>query len=374
MRKSKINKMKLASVLLLSTVLIPNIAYADEEIDENMEAETAVDPAEMEDTEQTTTETESPDVNNNNDIETNTENAEEAAADNSGEVLESGNTGGTAAPILEPAEPSESPEGNIEETPAEDSLETPEEVSDETNGNTDESEAEISAAEEETPADGSENNEADLDNSIPENREDNVQQEIPEEEPEMPVLPTEPIAPLEPTEPETPAEPNGETTETVPEQEEESPVVEQPSEEPAEDILNTLPGETETNTEASAEVTVEQDPSTIGTAPKKLYRYDYGDILNGISFSEENIHDDLTTLDQRVTRVMSSKIIEEKDLTKEQKLELEEKVKADSTNSYDGETLPNTGEGESTNYIAAGLLSVLGAALLFKSKKLNTDN
>ena len=53
MRKSKVNKMKLASVLLLSTVLIPNIAYADEEIDESMEAETAVDPAETENSGQT---------------------------------------------------------------------------------------------------------------------------------------------------------------------------------------------------------------------------------------------------------------------------------------------------------------------------------
>lgn len=350
MRKSKVKKMKLASLLLLSTVLIPNIAYADEEIDESMEARTTVNPAEVQETEQTTTEVASPDVNNNNDIETNTENTEEAA-DNSGELTESGTIGGTAAPILEPAEPEEVPE--------------------ETNENTDESEPEMPAAEEETPADESDHNEADFDSSTPENSEDNAQQETPEEEPEMPVLPTEPIEPLEP---ETPAEPNEETTEIVPEQEEEIPVIEQPSEEPAEEIQNTLPEEIETSTETSAEETAEQDPSTLGTEKKKLYRYDYGDILNGISFSEESIYEDLSTLDQRVTRVMSSKIIEEKNLTEVQKLELEQKVKAEQTTSYDGEELPNTGEADSTNYAAAGLLTIFGAALVFMSKKLKTDN
>ena len=151
------------------------------------------------------------------------------------------------------------------------------------------------------------------------------------------MLPTEPIEPLEPVEPETPDQPNEETTENVPEYEEEMPVIEQPPEEAAEDIQNTLPEETETSTETSPAETVEEDSSTLGTEKKKLYRYDYGDILNGISFSEESLHDDLSTLDQRVTRVMSSKIIEEKDLTKEQKLELEEKVKAEKTNSYEGE-------------------------------------
>jgi Gram positive anchor. len=112
----------------------------------------------------------------------------------------------------------------------------------------------------------------------------------------------------------------------------------------------------------------------VGTESKKLYRYDYGDILDGITFSEESLQDDISTLDQRVTRVMSSKIIEEKNLTEAQKLELEQKVKAEQTSSYEGEELPNTGEAESTNYAAAGLLSIFGAALLFMSKKLKTDN
>ena len=342
MRKSKVKKMKLASLLLLSTVLIPNIAYADEEIDESVEAETTVNQAEIQDAEQTINEQEAesekvaPDVNNN-DIDTNTEsnseNVEEEAVDNSGGENEE------SAPILQPAEPEEQPA----DTPAE--PERNEETAQE------DEETEVSEGEEEPPSDESDNNEADLDNPTP------------EEEPEMPVLPTETI---EPVEPETPAEPNEETTETVPEQEEEIPAVEQPSEEPAED--------TETNTETSAEESVEQDQGTLGTEPKKLYRYDYGDILNGISFSEESLHDDLSTLDQRVSRVISSKIIEEKDLTKEQKLELEEKVKADTTNSYEGEELPNTGEADSTNYAAAGLLTIFGAILVFMSKKLKTDN
>ena len=42
---------------------------------------------------------------------------------------------------------------------------------------------------------------------------------------------------------------------------------------------------TETGANIPAAETVEEDPSTLGTEKKKLYRYDYGDILNGISFS-----------------------------------------------------------------------------------------
>jgi hypothetical protein len=53
MQKSKITKMKLASALLLTTVLIPNIAYADEEIDESTETETVTESAEVQEAEET---------------------------------------------------------------------------------------------------------------------------------------------------------------------------------------------------------------------------------------------------------------------------------------------------------------------------------
>ena len=71
---------------------------------------------------------------------------------------------------------------------------------------------------------------------------------------------------------------------------------------------------------------------------------------------------------------MSSKIIEEKNLTEAQKLELQEQVKSEKTNTYDGEELPNTGETSHPNYALAGLLTVFGGALLIKSKKTKTDN
>src|SRR5699024_11422151 len=131
----------------------------------------------------------------------------------------------------------------------------------------------------------------------------------------------------------------------------------------------------ESETETLEEGTVSEESAVaVGTESKKLYRYDYGDILDGITFSEESLQDYIPKLDQRVTRVMSSKIIEEKNSTEAQKLELEQKMKAEQTSSYEGEELPNTGEAKSTNYAAAGLLSILGAALLFMSKKLKTDN
>lgn len=179
-------------------------------------------------------------------------------------------------------------------------------------------------------------------------------------------MPIEQIDPIETVEPE-----ETEGTEIQPEEwyeqttEEESTVTSQPSE----GVVETAEEAVTENAEAEQETA-----ATAGTGKKKLYRYDYGDILSGISFSEENIAEDLSTLDQRVTRVMSSKIIEEKDLTEAQKLELEEKVKAEEVNSYDGEKLPNTGEADSTNYVFAGLLTIFGAVLVFMSKKLKTDN
>lgn len=358
MRKSKVQKMKLASLLLLSTVLIPNIAYADEEIDESMEAETAVNQAEIQDAEQTINEQETeseenagtpeitpgeaateevtPDVNTyNNDIETNTENAEEETVDDSGGKNEE------TAPILQPAEPEEQPEENQVVTPEE--LESNEETAQE------EEETEVPAGEEETPADAVEGTESETDSTletpVTEEPDNGTQQgNIDDNQEAVPELPIEQIDPIESVDPE------GESS----------------TEEPS--------AEENTVTEQPEEGTVEENPSTVETEKKKLYRYDYGDILNGISFSEESIHDDLSTLDQRVSRVMSSKIIEEKDLTAEQKLELEEKVKAEQTTSYDAEELPNTGEADSTNYVFAGLLTIFGAVLLFMSKKLKTDN
>ncbi len=391
MRKSKINKMKLTSLLLLSTVLIPDIAYADEEIDESIEAETYTVPEEVQNTEetnQTINETETETKENaetsvttegeagtqevtpesdtyNNDIETDTgttsENVQEESTEGSGD-------------LLQPAEPDQQT-GLSEEEPAE----SEEQLTEDETDVPEEDESQVSGGEEETPGDTSEeaegNTEANpeydsetiTDETAPESSEtDGAYGDNTEDETDVSELPIEQIDPIETVEPE-----ETEGTEIQPEEwyeettEEESTVTSQPSE----DVVETAEEAVTENAEAEQETA-----ATAGTGKKKLYRYDYGDILSGISFSEENIAEDLSTLDQRVTRVMSSKIIEEKDLTEAQKLELEEKVKAEEVNSYDGEELPNTGEADSTNYVFAGLLTIFGAVLVFMSKKLKTDN
>ncbi|CEA03449.1 Gram positive anchor [Jeotgalicoccus saudimassiliensis] len=394
MRKSKINKMKLTSLLLLSTVLIPDIAYADEEIDESIEAETYTVPEEVQNTEetvQTINETETETKENaetsvttegeagtqegtpesdtyNNDIETDTgttsENVQEESTEGGGD-------------LLQPAEPNQQTD-QLEEEPAE----SEEQLTEDETDVLEEGESQVSGGEEETPGDTSEeaegNTEANpepeydseiiTDETAPESSEtDGDYVYSTEDETDVSELPIEQINPIETVEPE-----ETEGTEIQPEEwyeqttEEESTVTSQPSE----GVVETAEEAVTENAEAEQE-TVE---ATAGTGKKKLYRYDYGDILSGISFSEENIAEDLSTLDQRVTRVMSSKIIEEKDLTEAQKLELEETVKAEEVNSYDGEELPNTGEADSTNYAFAGLLTIFGTVLVFMSKKLKTDN
>ena len=405
MRKSKVNKMKLASVLLLSTVLIPNIAYADEEIDESMEAETAVDPAETENSGQTAQDTVTeentdvneevtneepveesleipPSINNENDIETNAE-----SADNAEETVDdsSGTNDGSDSPILQPAEPGEEPE---ETGAAEDSESDniPAEVPEET-GNTDDSNTgDYTEGEEETPEAEipEQEDETQTEENVPSEPDSGESSENQDNNFETPELPTEPIEPLEPVEPEEPAEtepseqPNTEVEQNSGDGDNNNvPAEEVPAESTEEPVENTAPensGSTDTEGTQKDEANTEANHNTAGNGPKKLYHYDYGDILEGITFKEENLQNDISTLDQRVSRVMSSKIIEEKNLTEAQKLELQEQVKSEKTNTYDGEELPNTGETSHPNYALAGLLTVFGGALLIKSKKTKTDN
>lgn len=413
MRKSKIKKMKLASVLLLSTVLIPNIAYADEEIDGTFETETETVTEEVENTEETeqtineeqvteteentdTTETETvteeteqttndeqvteteestdtfenteevqevtPEsgTDYNNDIDTNTD----TTSDN---IQEESTEGGGSEEILQPAEPEQTNDLTEEETAETEAplTETEPDLTEE--DTTGEADSDVEAGqeyEEETATADSESDPADLYEND-ESYSDGTQEENTGET-EVSELPLEQIEPIETVDPEV--------------QPEEEPA--EPSEQPVEDENNITaqPAETEEAVPADDADNAQTEQETVdegaAAGKKKLYRYDYGDILNGISFSEESIKEDLSTLDQRVTRVMSSQIIEEKDLTEAQKLELEEEVKSEQTDAapYDGEELPNTGEADTTNYAFAGLLSIFGAVLVFMSKKLKTDN
>ena len=113
---------------------------------------------------------------------------------------------------------------------------------------------------------------------------------------ETPELPTEPIEPLEPVEPEEPAE-------TEPS--------EQPNTELSKiqvtviiimyrqkkflqnqqrNLLKIPPGKFRQHRyrgNSKDEANTEANHSTAGNGPKKLYRYDYGDILEGITFKKK---------------------------------------------------------------------------------------
>lgn len=112
------------------------------------------------------------------------------------------------------------------------------------------------------------------------------------------------------------------------------------------------------------------DEARPGTAGKKLHRYDYGDILSGISFSPGESDESLALLDKRVNRIMTSKIIEEDEVSKEDIMELEEEIKNESgITSSDREVLPNTGEASNYNYLYSIMLIAAGTTLFFITKR-----
>ncbi|MCD2137329.1 LPXTG cell wall anchor domain-containing protein [Salinicoccus halitifaciens] len=107
-----------------------------------------------------------------------------------------------------------------------------------------------------------------------------------------------------------------------------------------------------------------------GTAGKKLHRYDYGDILSGISFSPGESDESLALLDKRVNRIMTSKILEEDEVSEEDVLELEEEIKNESgITSSDRDVLPNTGEASNYNYLYSIMLIAAGTILFFMTKR-----
>src|SRR5699024_9682211 len=67
-----------------------------------------------------------------------------------------------------------------------------------------------------------------------------------------------------------------------------------------------------------------------GVAGKKLYRYNYGNILNGIDIKPGSTEENYSELDKRINRIMTSKIVEEEDMTEEEILEIEEEIKNES--------------------------------------------
>ena len=107
-----------------------------------------------------------------------------------------------------------------------------------------------------------------------------------------------------------------------------------------------------------------------GVAGNKLYRYDYGDILNGIDLRPGTAEENYSTLDKRVNRIMTSKIVEEDDMTAEEILELEEEIKNESgVVSSTRDTLPDTGETNQYNYLYSFMLILSGGILFFLTKR-----
>ena len=107
-----------------------------------------------------------------------------------------------------------------------------------------------------------------------------------------------------------------------------------------------------------------------GVAGKKLYRYGYGDILNGIDLKPGTSEEHYSTLDKRVNRIMTSKIVEEDDMTEEQIMELEEEIKNESgVVSSDRDALPDTGETNQYNLLYSFMLISSGIILFFLTKR-----
>lgn len=107
-----------------------------------------------------------------------------------------------------------------------------------------------------------------------------------------------------------------------------------------------------------------------GTAGKKLHRYDHGDILSGISFSPGESDESLELLDKRVNRIMTSKILEEDEVSEEDVLELEEEIKNEAgITSSDRDVLPNTGEASNYNYLYSIMLIAAGTILFLMTKR-----
>jgi LPXTG-motif cell wall-anchored protein len=106
---------------------------------------------------------------------------------------------------------------------------------------------------------------------------------------------------------------------------------------------------------------------------QKYYRYDHGNILEGISLNPGTSEEQLNLLDKRVNRLMSSKIMPEEDVDESDIIEIEEEIKNEEgvTASTDRTSLPDTGETDYTILYGTTLL-IAGAILLFITRRPNS--
>jgi LPXTG-motif cell wall-anchored protein len=106
---------------------------------------------------------------------------------------------------------------------------------------------------------------------------------------------------------------------------------------------------------------------------QKYYRYDHGNILEGISLNPGTSEEQLNLLDKRVNRLMSSKIMPQEDVDESDIIEIEEEIKNEEgvTASTDRTSLPDTGETDYTILYGTTLL-IAGAILLFITRRPNS--
>ncbi|TVT27848.1 hypothetical protein FO441_09105 [Salinicoccus cyprini] len=252
----------------------------------------------------------------------------------------------------------------------------------------------------------SENDESDeAPPALHESQESDAPAEPSSEQPETPPLPTEEestVAPepteeatsepvteeaptTEPTEEaptaeETIEETNQPPTVEVPVQESEEPAADEPVMEPVEPSVEVPAQEPEKDDNGfvpypeapeAEHTSVDPEPSEPPAAEKKKYfRYDYGNILEGISLRPGASETELGLLDKRVNRLMSARIMEESEVDEAVIYEIEEKVKNEEgvTASTSREELPNTGETTYT-FLYGTVLFISGGILLCIMRK-----
>ncbi|MXQ52143.1 LPXTG cell wall anchor domain-containing protein [Salinicoccus hispanicus] len=355
-------KSSIASLLIASTLFI---SYIDTVIQaEEAEAEATTEEAVM-----------------NEDVQV--ENTEEASS----ESVEAPSTDENTAESSEEPSTEAAPEDVLVSATPDDSDETEaREAAMEAHGQNDESQESGTSAELSSEQPGTPPLETDEGyNTVPEPTEEvtgePVTEEAPTTEPETGEIPTsEPVEETpasEETVEETIEETNQPPTSEVPVQEDEGTVAEEPVVEPVEPSSEVPASGSETDGSGFAPYPeVENDYAGPGpseaqaTEKKRYFRYDYGNILEGITLQPGASEAELGLLDKRVNRLLSARIMEESEVDEADIYEIEEKIKNEEavSTSTSREILPDTGE---TNYtfIYGTVLFISGIILLFIMRK-----
>lgn len=198
------------------------------------------------------------------------------------------------------------------------------------------------------------------DNTVPEPTAEMTDEPVTEEvstaEPETEAVPA--------SEPETEA-PASEETNQLPSNE--VPAADGPIMEPSAEVPSSV-------SEADDDHIHSESPEVPANENKRYFRYDHGNILEGISLEPGGSEVDLELLDKRVNRLLSARIMEESKVDDAVVYEIEEQIKSEEEvdTATSREVLPNTGEMNYT-FIYGTVLLICGIILLFIMRKPKTD-